>query len=209
MFDALIEFFQGTAFELWGPFLILLACGLGVPVPEDIVLIVAGVLASEGGRDWVPVAAVMYVGVLSGDSMIFLAGRFFGTRLLALAWVRSLFSAAKQEKVESFFERHGAKGLFLGRFLPGLRAPIYFSAGSMKVGYLKFLLLDGFAALISVPVFVWLGHWLWARFHADIAAFHRALDRTQGYALVVTIVLVVLAGIGAIWLWRRHRARVG
>lgn len=209
MFDALIEFFQGTAFELWGPFLILLACGLGVPIPEDIVLIVAGVLASEGGRDWMPVAAVMYVGVLSGDSMIFVAGRFFGTRLLALAWVRQLFSTAKQEKVEYFFERHGAKGLFLGRFLPGLRAPIYFSAGSMKVGYLKFLLLDGFAAAISVPVFVWLGHWLWARFHADIEAFHRALDRTQSYALVVSIIIAVLACAGAVWLWRRHRAKAG
>ncbi len=176
---------------------------------DSKVLIVAGVLASEGGREWVPVAAVMYVGVLSGDSMIFLAGRFFGTRLLALAWVRQLFSTAKQEKVEYFFERHGAKGLFLGRFLPGLRAPIYFSAGSMKVGYLKFLLLDGFAAIISVPVFVWLGHWLWERFHADIAAFHRALDRTQSYALVVSIAIAVLASAGGIWLWRRHRAKTG
>ena len=207
MFDALIEFFQGTAFELWGPFLILLACGLGVPVPEDIVLIVAGVLASEGGREWMPVAGVMYVGVLAGDSMIFVAGRYFGTRLLARAWVRQLFSPAKQEKVEYFFERHGAKGLFLGRFLPGLRAPIYFSAGSMKVGFLKFILLDGLAAFISVPVFVWLGHWLWENFHADIEEFHRALDRTQGYALAVSIIIAIAAVAGVLWLWRRHRAK--
>lgn len=207
MIETLLEHFQGSPLSLWGPFLILLLCGLGVPVPEDIVLIAAGVLGQVDGRSWLYVSCFMYAGVLMGDSMIFFAGRFFGSRLLALAWVRRLFSQEKQAKVEEFFARHGSAGLFIGRFLPGLRAPIFFTAGSMKVAFVKFLFFDGFAALISVPFFVWLGHWLWGRFQDDIEEFNRALARTHSYTLVVTIG-IILAVLAAILIWlRRARKR--
>ena len=84
--------------------------------------------------------------------------------------------------------------LFVGRFLPGLRAPIFFTAGSTRVKYWKFFFFDGLAALISVPFFVWLGHWLWAKFKDDIAQLDRALDRTQTYTMVVAVVLLLVVG---------------
>jgi membrane protein DedA with SNARE-associated domain len=205
MFEALMELFQGTVLSLWGPFFVLLACGLGLPMPEDIVLLTAGVLSRIDGRSWLQVSTVMYVGVLSGDTMTFLSGRYFGTRLLATRWMHRYLSPAKQERVEYYFERHGTAGLFIGRFLPGLRAPIFFSAGSMKVSFLKFICLDGLAALISVPFFVWLGHWLWDNFHADIEEFHKAMDRTQTYALLATLLMAVLLSAAALWLWRHRR----
>ena len=68
----------------------------------------------------------------------------------------------------------------------------------------SFFWLDGFAALISVPLFVWLGHWLWARFHADLAELHRAMERAQSYALWGTLLVVALIVL-AILLWRRRR----
>ncbi|MCC6414546.1 MAG: DedA family protein [Opitutaceae bacterium] len=207
MIETLLEHFQGSALSLWGPFIILLLCGLGLPVPEDIILIAAGVLGQIDGHTWVFVSGVMYAGVLAGDTMIFFAGRFFGSRLLAMSWTRRMFSPAKQAKVEEFFQRRGTAGLFIGRFLPGLRAPIFFTAGSMKVPFLKFLLLDGTAALISVPFFVWLGHWLWNRFHADIENFNRALARTHSYSQLATIIIaVVVLTLVLIWL-RRSRQK--
>ncbi len=205
MIETLLEHFQGTPLSLWGPFFILLLCGLGLPIPEDIVLIAAGVLGQIDGRSWIYVSGFMYAGVLTGDSMIFFAGRFFGTRMLASAWLRRIVSPEKQAKVEGYFARYGSTGLFIGRFLPGLRAPIFFTAGSMKVSFLKFLLFDGFAALISVPFFVWLGHWLWGRFQDNIEEFNRALARTHSYSLTVTIGLGVIILIG-VWIWFR-RAR--
>ncbi|MBP6506024.1 MAG: DedA family protein [Opitutaceae bacterium] len=205
MLETLLEYFQGTPLSLWGPFFILLLCGLGVPVPEDVVLIAAGVLGQIDGRSWVQVSGFMYLGVLIGDSMIFFAGKYLGTRLLASAWLRRIVSPEKQAKVEDYFIRHGSAGLFIGRFLPGLRAPIFFTAGSMKVSYLKFLCFDGAAALISVPVFVWLGHWLWLRFQDNIEEFNRALSRTHSYTLFITFGLAVLLVV-AIGLWIR-RAR--
>jgi len=168
------------------------------------VLLTAGALAQIDDRSWMVVSGIMYAGVIGGDSITFLAGRHLGGRVLTSAWFRRLASPQKQARVEEFFERHGTTGLFIARFLPGLRAPIFFTAGSMKVSFLKCLWLDGFAALISVPLFVWLGHWLWARFHADLAELHRAMERAQSYALWGTLLVVALIVL-AILLWRRRR----
>ena len=202
MLETLLDQFQGTPLSLWGPFAVLLLCGLGLPIPEDIVLIAAGALGVLDERSWIYVSAIMYAGVMGGDSIIFLAGRFFGRRLRATTWFQRIFPSAKQDKVEVLFERHGSTGMFLGRFLPGLRAPIFFTAGSMKVSYFKFLCFDGFAALISVPFFVWLGHWLWLTFQDDIEQLNRTLDATHSFSRWI-VVLAALACVG-LWFWSRR-----
>jgi membrane protein DedA with SNARE-associated domain len=187
---------------LWGPFGLLLLCGLGLPIPEDVVLIVAGALGELDGRFWMKVSAVMYVGVLAGDSMIFFAGRHLGTRLLASSWLQRILPPAKQIKVEAVLGKYGSMALFIGRFLPGLRAPLFFTAGSMKVAYFKFIFFDGIAALVSVPLFVWIGHWLWAKFSEDLESLNETLERTHAYSLWFTIALVVTV-ISGIWVWTR------
>ncbi|HRG55305.1 MAG TPA: hypothetical protein PLG56_04645 [Lacunisphaera sp.] len=50
MFETLLKYFEGSPLSLWGPFLILILCGLGLPVPEDIVLVAAGALGEIDGR---------------------------------------------------------------------------------------------------------------------------------------------------------------
>ena len=203
MLEHLLEYFQGTPLSLWGPFILLLLCGLGLPMPEDIVLIAAGMLGVIDGHSWIKISAFMYAGVLLGDTMIFFAGQRYGTRLLGTAWFQRIFSPTKQARVEELFAKHGTTGLFIGRFLPGLRAPIFFSAGSLKVSLVKFLLMDGLAALVSVPVFVWLGHWLWVKFADDFAQIEQALKRTHTFTLWGTLVIVVLL-VTAVWLWKRR-----
>ncbi len=207
MFETLLEFFQASPLTFWAPFLILLLCGIGLPVPEDIVLMAAGALGFMEGRSWPEVAVLMYVGVMLGDSTIFMAGRHLGGRLRSARWFQRYFSELKQAKVEVMFDRYHSMVLFVGRFLPGLRAPIFFTAGSMKVPYLKFLAFDGFAALISVPFFVWLGYWLWATFGEDISQLEHALARTHTLSMGVAIVLgVVLVGFLFIR-WRRSQGK--
>lgn len=203
MFESLLEFFQTSPLTIWGPFLVLLLCGLGLPIPEDIVLLAAGALGYIEGRSWLEVTVLMYLGVMLGDSAIFMSGRHLGRRLRSARWFQRYFSEIKQAKVEVMFERYHTTVLFVGRFLPGLRAPIFFTAGSMKVPYLKFLAFDGFAALISVPVFVWLGHWIWETFGADIAQLEKALSRTHAFSLWLAVALLVLVVGFVIYRWRR------
>lgn len=171
-------------------------------MPEDIVLVVAGMLAQDDGRFWLPTAVLMYVGVLSGDAVIFFLGRRYGTKLLAWQGTHHLFPPPKQARVQRLFDRHGSIVLLLARFLPGLRAPIYSTAGAMRVSFSKFLLLDGLAALVSVPIFVWLGYWLWEKFDDDIQKLNTAMSETQRYWLLFTALIVaVLLGI-----WRLRRS---
>jgi membrane protein DedA with SNARE-associated domain len=207
MFETLLKYFQHSPLSLWGPFFVLLLCGLGLPVPEDVVLVAAGALGQIDGRGWVEVSVVMYAGVMLGDSTIFVAGRYFGAQLRRSRWFQRYFSEKKQAKVEDLFERYHSWVLFVGRFLPGLRAPIFFTAGSTRVKFWKFFFFDGLAALISVPFFVWLGHWLWLKFKDDIANLDRALSRTQTYTMIVAGVILVVVAVFVVRKIREHRAQ--
>jgi membrane protein DedA with SNARE-associated domain len=206
MFETLLKYFQDSPLSLWGPFLILILCGLGLPVPEDVVLVAAGALAQIDGRNWLETSLVMYAGVMLGDSTIFFAGRFLGAKLRNSRWFQRYFSEKKQSKVEDLFERYHSWVLFVGRFLPGLRAPIFFTAGSTRVRYWKFFFFDGLAALISVPFFVWLGHWLWFKFSDDISQLERALSRTQSYTMLVAALILLVVVLVVIRIVRKSRA---
>jgi len=207
MFETLISYFQDSPLSLWGPFIVLILCGLGLPIPEDVVLVAAGALGQIDGRGWVEVSFLMYAGVMLGDSTIFFAGRYLGSRLRNSLWLRRYFSEKKQAKVEGLFDRYHSWVLFVGRFLPGLRAPIFFTAGSTRVKFWKFFLFDGLAALISVPFFVWLGDWLWVRFKDDIAQLDRVLSRTQNYSLLVAAVILLIAVLVVIRIVRNSRMK--
>lgn len=207
MFEPLIEYFQGSPVELLGLLSLLILCGVGLPVPEDVILLATGMIAQETGRSWFLGSVVMYVGVLAGDSLAFGIGRRFGMRLLLLPLIQRLIPPRKQERIESLFRRYGSAVFFVARFLPGLRAAIFCTAGAMRARYSRFIIFDGAAALISVPFFVWIGHVLWAKFGDDLGMLHRAVTRTQSYALwfavVAASVMVFLA-----WRLRRKLARV-
>jgi len=204
MLETFLTQLQGPVLSLWGPFAIIVLCGFGIPIPEDLVLLVAGALAAVEDRSWAGVSLVMYLAVMGGDSLMFGLGRWIGGRLLATRLGQRLFTPAKRASIQRFFDRHGAKGLFIARFLPGLRSLIFFSAGSLRVRYLTFLMWDGLAALLSVPVFVWLGHFLWDRYGTDIAQFNAAVDEAhQWTGWVVAAALAVVA----LWVWRNNRRR--
>lgn len=210
MFETLLQYFQASPLSLWGPFLVLILCGLGLPVPEDIVLVTAGALGVIDGRSWIEVSALMYAGVMLGDSTVFFAGRYFGGRIRGARWFQSYFSEKKQAKVENLFHRYHSWVLFVGRFLPGLRSPIFFTAGSTRVKYWKFFLFDGLAALISVPFFVWLGHWLWLKFQDDIVQLDRVLSQTQAYTVLSGLLLgsvLVLTILIQVRRMRAHRSQ--
>lgn len=140
-------------------FAALLLCGAGIPLPEDITLVAGGVIAGLGYANVHAMAAVALVGVLAGDAAMFLLGHRYGARIMRWPPVAWLFTPARYAKVQEKFARYGNRLLFLARFLPGMRTAVYLSAGAThRVSFLRFLLLDGLAALISVPVWVYLGY---------------------------------------------------
>lgn len=157
MLDFLIAFF--TDYGYFAVFGILILCGFGLPIPEDITLVSGGVISGLDLANPHTMCFVGLAGVLIGDSTMFLAGRIFGYRIQRIRTFRRILSPRRFSQIQRKFKQYGLSLLFVARFLPGLRSPIYLVAGmSRRIPYHTFILMDGFAALISVPVWIYMGY---------------------------------------------------
>jgi membrane protein DedA with SNARE-associated domain len=181
-------------------FIALMICGAGLPLPEDITLVAGGVIAGLGFANVHAMFALAMFGVLLGDSAIFMLGHHYGARILQWRFVARVLTPERYVKVQEKFDRYGNRMLFFARFLPGMRTTVYLTAGTThRVSFLRFLLIDTLAALISVPFWVYLGF-----FGADnhewlVKWMHRG--QSSLWALVGIVVLIGLV------LWLRHRRR--
>jgi membrane protein DedA with SNARE-associated domain len=167
---------------------ILFLCGLGLPVPEDITLIAAGVLAAIGSISLTGALVAGFIGVLIGDFLLFFLGRKYGMSVLRLPGFRSLFTPDRISAAERTILRNSRFICFTARFLPGLRAPIYLTAGIMGVRPAVFFGLDALAALISVPFWIFVGHWFGENLD-DVLKFAK---QAQFTVLGVVILVAVL-----------------
>ena len=106
---------------------ILVACGLGVPLPEDISLILGGFLAHKGAASLSMMMLVGFLGILVGDSLIFYAGRRLGSQMGRApgGFLGKFITPEKRARVEGLFALHGQKIVMIARFMPGVRAVIY------------------------------------------------------------------------------------
>jgi membrane protein DedA with SNARE-associated domain len=177
---------------------VLVACGLGVPFPEDVSLILGGYLVFRGQANLLAMVATGFLGILTGDSFIYWAGRRLGDRARTDhgRLLRRLLTPERRARVEALFARHGEKIVMAARFMPGVRAVTFFTAGSAKMPYARFICFDGLAALASAPAFVFLGF----RFGRQLQRVIEVLKRFQ-IATAIAILVVVCAWLG----WRRWR----
>ena len=145
-------------FTYLGLFVILLLCGMGLPLPEDIALLAGGFLVHRGVIRYPITLGVALLGVVAGDNSLFFLGRRFGTGLVRYFGLNRPGSKAQIDRIRAFMRRHGHRAIFYARFLAGLRALIYLTAGSFGVTPLRFLSYDLLGAIISVPVVVSIGY---------------------------------------------------
>lgn len=179
-------------FTYLGLLIVLILCGLGLPVPEDAVLLTGGFLAHKGLIEYPMALAVSFVGVITGDCSLFFLGRRFGTGLLRYFGLTRPNSRKNIQRMQRFMSRHGHRAVFYARFLAGLRALVYLSAGSLGVPISRFLMYDLLGAVISVPLVVSLGYLFGSQIE-QILHFIGGLQRA---------VLIVVGLSLAIWLTR-------
>src|SRR2546430_11107275 len=180
--------------------LLLSAAGLGVPISEDLVLLIGGAVAARGVTMYWPTLCAGYSGVILGDLLIHHWGYRLGPKAYDHKLVRRVLSPEREEKLCSHFARHGFWTVVVGRHTPGLRAPIFFLSGASGVGFWKFLAADCLSAAITVPIVVTLGY-LFGEHLDDIR--HRM-------HMVEWVIAGVLVGGAALFglLWRSHTATV-
>jgi membrane protein DedA with SNARE-associated domain len=201
LLDWLVQLFVQNGYT--AVFIALMICGAGLPLPEDITLVAGGVIAGLGYANVHVMCAMTLFGVLLGDSAIFLLGHYYGARMLTWRPIARVMTPSRYVAVQEKFDRYGNRLLFAARFLPGMRTTIYVTAGTThRVSFPRFLLIDTMAALISVPVWVYLGYF-GANNHEWLVMWIR---RGQGSLWAAAGMLAALQIL--LWWRRSHRARV-
>jgi len=165
----------------------------GVPVPGETALIAAGILAHQGRFHIALVIIVASVAAIVGDNIGYLIGRTGGRRLLERPGFLEHHRRRILQRGEPFFERHGPKAVFLGRWIAGLRIAAAWLAGINRMRWPTFLFwnaLGGIAWATSVGL---------AAYYLGATAEH--ILKVAGLAGIAVVVLIAAGYL----LWRRRR----
>ena len=195
------DHFVQHLFDLYGPiavFGLLVIAGVGLHLPEDLIVIPAGweIASGQFPMFWTILAA--YLGVTGGDTIWFLVCRKFGGRLVGTHWFRKQAHPKRILQVKALYDRHGTWVLLVSRFIPGSRTVGVAVGGLVHLSWGVFLLVEFSTAILSVGFQLGLGF-----------AAQRGLS-TSGPLHWVTIgVGALLVGtilVGIIIWWRRSVA---
>jgi membrane protein DedA with SNARE-associated domain len=154
--ETVLEFMAQSP-GLWA-FLLLVACGLGLPPwSEELVILGSGYFVSEGDLGYLQAVCWCWGGILAGDTVIYMLGRYAGDRVYNWPVLRSHLKPARRRRFNDSFLKNGTKVVFFARFVPGVRMVAYLVAGNLRMSYSKFVILDSIGAALTVPISVYLG----------------------------------------------------
>lgn len=175
----------------------MILSAVGLPFPEEATLVTVGILAYMGMHpqqypppfpgaphvDPESAAIVAFLAVFTADFIIYGIGRTFGRRIFDLKPIRAVLSEENRMKIEEWTQKYGAYACGIFRFTPGLRFPGHLACGMLKFPAWKFALIDGIAAMVSVPTQIM----LLAYYGEDILKFLRQ------FKIALLCVLAVVA----------------
>lgn len=198
-----VDFFTNVAGDwgLWIVFAIVFletSAMIGLLVPGETTVLLAGALASQGVFDIGDLLAVVCVGAILGDTGGYLLGRKLGREFLLTHGRRFFIKPHHVARAEGFFHRHGGKTVLFGRWVGFLRSLAPFIAGSARMHYGRFVAYDAVGAVSWGTVVVLLGYALGSSYHLA----ERWLGRVSLFLLIFVITGFLLLFLGR-WLWAR------
>jgi membrane protein DedA with SNARE-associated domain len=139
---------------------VLFLTGIGLPpLPEELPVVAAGGMASEGYFRWYLAWAACVIGIVLCDLFLYGIGRFGGRRLIENRLIARFVHPERREKIEEGFHRHGIKILLTARLVPGIRTGVYMTAGAIHYPWIRFLLADALYAVPGVGFLFFLSFW--------------------------------------------------
>jgi membrane protein DedA with SNARE-associated domain len=168
----------------------------GIPVPGETALVTAAFLASQGHYSIVAVIAVAAAGAIIGDNIGYWIGREGGRKLLERWGPVRRYADKALPPAERFFDKHGAKAVFFGRFIAFLRVTAAWLAGISHMTWWRFLIWNAAGGI------------LWA-IAISLLAYQfgkAAADAVSRYGLFAVAAIVVLALVGFVGMhfWKKR-----
>ena len=191
----------GSALGAWTYLLVGVLCFLesgaflGLLVPGETAIVVGGFVAGQGEIDIVVLIAIVWTTAIAGDLVSFALGRRLGRDFLVKHGPRFQITEERLQQVERFYDRHGGKAVFLGRWVGLVRAVSPFVAASSGMPLRRFLPYDVLAAGAMGTAFCLLGYVFWHSLDQVLAIARKGL-----FALGTTIVVVVGLIVAVRWL---------
>lgn len=158
--------------------------------------------ASIHVRWWI-LLPVCILGVVLSDIVLYGIGRWFGDRLLQHRRLARVLPPQRRRQTEENFHRYGVSILVVGRLMPGIRAPLFLTAGSMRLPLARFLLADGLGAVVGNSLFFFLGYWLGDSVKTLI---ENAEERLKPILIIVAVGLLVAY---LLWHFLHHPVSTG
>ena len=153
----------GDAINPWGYILLFgltlleASAFIGLFIPGETALLLAGVLAQQGKVSLVGCTACAVVGAILGDSLGYEIGRRIGPRMRK-SRVGSKVGEERWTKAHEYLRRKGGRAIFLGRFVGVLRALVPAVAGDSRMPYSTFLMWNVLGAIIASPAVILAGY---------------------------------------------------
>ena len=164
----------------------------GLPASGDVVLFAGGWFSNRGHAALPLVMLSGFAGALASDNAVYWIGRIGGrpliTRVLKMRFLHFLINEGTLEKVERYFEAHGGKMVFVGRFGPGLRSMTPLFAGVSRMKYYKFFPYNLSAAAVWAVAYTLVGY-VFGAYWSELLA----VAQSFGYGIVALVVLALSA----------------
>jgi membrane protein DedA with SNARE-associated domain len=202
---------QVEAWFEWGGYFVLFgllfACGLGLPLPEDIPLLLAGYFVANGKMHLVIAAVVAWLGIIGGDCMLYHFGKKYGLNITKVPFIGKHVTQERILRAEQLFERWGVWVVAVGRLFAGIRGAMVVAAGAIRFNFVKFLIADGLAAVVSGGLFIALGYWAGKKL-GSIAEMRERIKGVEHWVFLGVGVAVALVFL-VVWIRRRaHKPAV-
>ncbi len=181
----------------YGAIFVLLMLGVvGLPIPDETLLVYCGYLISKGVMHAVPAYCTAVVGSWCGISLSYAIGRTAGIGVVHRYGRYIHLTEERLDKVHEWFDRVGHWALFIGYYIAGVRHVTAIIAGTSKLKYTHFITYAWAGGAVWASIFLTLGYYLGENWKTIFEVIHR-------YLLVFSI--VVLAAAGIYWLVRRKK----
>ena len=210
MFDSfvqwLLDLFRGMGYP---GIVVLMAVESSIlPLPSELVMPPAGYLAAKGEMSFVLAVACGVLGSILGALANYGLAHWLGRAFFLRLGKYVLITERALDRSERYFAAHGEISTFLGRMLPVVRHLISIPAGIARMHLGRFVVFTGLGALVWCTILTWIGWFIGSREDVILEVFNQEARRYAGRAVLV--VLPVLAGIAAIYIWwYRRRAAQG
>lgn len=192
----------GGSFVIFG---LLFACGLGMPLPEDIPLLVGGYFVGQGKMHLVVLAILAWLGIIGGDCVLYHLSRRYGMGVTRLPLIGRHVTEKRILWAEQKFERYGIWVVATCRMFAGVRGAMVIAAGAIRFNFIKFIIADGIAAVVSGGLFVYLGY-LAGKHLGSIDDVRRRIKHYEHYVILGAVVVVLLFTLYFVWRHRRMAA---